>query len=543
MPEFVFWLPLAAAAVAILARPPHTVDGPAHLLGAQVLAHWHSAPIYHHYYRLSAFPTPNLVAGVVLAGLVRLIGLRGAGTTILIACAIGLPLALRHAVTTVRPYAGWTGIVALPFAFNYLYGYGFYNFCLGLSLCLCCVGAMLRAAPEWSGGGVARVGALLVATWFTHLVAFGAAVVFLAAVAACGPSGPRRFRGPLLVLAPGVVLTAGYLAHTSQGGRPHWSGPVGLLFGLLSLHAPLVTYSRVENVVGAGLAVALAVVAVRTRGYVGATARRWESRAAGVAALAMGLLYLVAPENLGIDFGLINERLSLFPVLFGLLWLLTRPLPARATAITVGSALFATLALGAVRVPELRREDRLAVEYLSASRFLRPGSTLVALRFAEFNPDAGRNRHWDPLRHLSSTLAAEEGSVDVGHYEAVFDYFPAAFRPDRDLRHAIDPELTGLERVPPLVDLDAATTVDGRPIDYVLVVGGPRVQAGVDAQALAATHAFLGRRYVRVGVTAPTGQVEVWAALPPTAPPDRRAAAGPGRDPTPIGAGVAGSCR
>ena len=100
------------------------------------------------------------------------------------------------------------------------------------------------------------------------------------------------------------------------------------------------------------VAVALAVVAVRSLGCVGAAVRRWESRAAGVAALAMGLLYLVAPENLGIDFGLINERLSLFPVLFGLLWLLTRPLPARATAITVGSALFATLALGAVRAPD-----------------------------------------------------------------------------------------------------------------------------------------------------------------------------------------------
>jgi hypothetical protein len=177
----------------------------------------------------------------------------------------------------------------------------------------------------------------------------------------------------------------------------------------------------------------------------------------------------------------------------------------------VAACLVAGLALGAVRIPELRRENHLADEYLSAARYLRPGSTLVALRFAEFGPRAGRNRHWDPIRHLSSGLAARTDAVDVGHYEAVFDYFSARFRTDRDLRRAVDPGLAGLEQVPPQVDLDAARRLDGRPIDFVLLIGAARA-TGAAATALATTRAELARDHVLLGRTAPSGLVEVWAA-------------------------------
>jgi len=513
----VFWLPLIATAAALAARPPHTVDGPAHLLGAQVLARWHEHGIYPHFYRLSWFPTPNLAGGLLLAGLVRAVGLRAAETTMLIGCALGLPLALRYAITAVRRDRGWAGIAALPFGLNYLYFYGFYNFCLGLVLCLCCVGAVLRAAPQWRPGRTLRVGLLLLATWFTHLVAFAVAVLFLAAAVLVGPRRRSALRASLVAAAPGLGLTAAYAVHTSHGAGPQWSQPGGLLIGLLTLHTPLVTYSRAENVVAALLAAGLIVLAVRSRRTAGEHAHA--ERTAGWAATAAAMLYLIAPQSLGIEFGLINDRLSLFPVLFALLWLLIRPIPTRAAASAVLAGLVATAALALVRLPELRREDRRADEFLTAVRFLRPASTLVALRFAEFNPDAGRNSHWDPIRHLSNRLAAQTRSVDVGHYEAVFDYFPAQFRPDRDLRRAVDPDLTGLERVPPRINLDA--TLSDRGVDFVLLVAGRYARPGPAAQALATTRARLAMGWVRLGTTAPTGLVEVWARAAP-----RRAAAG-----------------
>ena len=41
----------------------------------------------------------------------------------------------------------------------------------------------------------------------------------------------------------------------------------------------------------------------------------------------------------------------------------------------------------------------------------------------------------------------------MGDYQAVTNYFPVRFRGRTDPRRAIDPDLQGLERVPPRVDL------------------------------------------------------------------------------------------
>ncbi|HZE65016.1 MAG TPA: hypothetical protein VE081_00200 [Sporichthyaceae bacterium] len=498
--EALFWGAVLAAGAAVAIWPPHTVDGPAHLLGAVVLTEHHE-PLYAQLYRLNWFPTPNLGGSLLLAGLVKPVGLRAAETMVQIACVVGLPLALRYAIRALRPEQGWLGLAALPFAFNYLYFYGFYSFCLGLVGCLSAVGLALRAAPAWRPARTAALAATLTATWFLHLVPFALGVLFLGAQVVVGPRRVRTLVAGTAAAVPGIALTLAYAAHTAQGSGPTWNAPPGLLVGLVSLHTPLVTYSHWENVVGVGLALALLTVAICTR-----TSEGRGARPVAVAGGAATLLYLAAPDSLGVDFGLINDRLSLFPILFGLLWLAARPIPPRAAFTLAGASLAALVALVAIRVPTLRHEDRLADEYARAAQFLRPGTTLVALRFAEFGPDAGRNGHWDPLRHLSSRLAAGLHAVDVGHYEAEFDYFPTQFRPGTDPRRMIDPSLLGLPAVPPYVQLGAANP----PVEFVLLIGTENVRTGPAAAALAATRAELAKNYTRRGATRPSGLVEVW---------------------------------
>jgi hypothetical protein len=511
--DAIFWLAVLAAGAGVAIRPPHSVDGPAHLLGAVVLTDHHG--LYDHYYRLNWFPTPNLGGSLVLAGLVKVTTLRAAETIVQVACVVGLPLALRYAIRALRPEHGWLGLTALPFAFNYLYFYGFYSFCLALVGFLFAVGLALRAAPDWRAGRTAGLAAVGVAIWFLHFVPFALALLFLAVQWA---SGPRRCRGLIgagPAIVPGLALTLAYSAHTSQGSGPTWNAPPGLLLGLFSLHTPLVTYSRWENVVGVALAVALVAIALRTR----SSGRAAEVDSAGAAAAGEGgvralawagaaatVLFLAAPDSFGVDFGLINDRLSLFPVLLGLLWLCARPIPRRAAHAIAGASLAALVALAAVRTPALHHENQLADEYARAAQFLRPNSTLVALRFAEFGPHGGRNGHWDPLRHLSSLLAAGLHGIDVGHYEAEFDYFPTQFRPGIDPRRMIDPTLAGLPAVPPRVDLAAARPA----IDYVLLIGTDEVRPGPAADLLAATRAQLEKDYTRRGITGPRGLVEVW---------------------------------
>lgn len=525
--EAVFWGPLLLATVLVAIWPPHTVDGPAHLLGASVLADWDSEPRWRDYYERDLTPTPNLGGNLVLAVLIKLFGLRGGETVLLILCAVGLPLALRAALHVLRPEHGWAAVAALPFGFGYLYFYGFYGFCLGLVLFLCSVAVAIPAIVRPSPWRTVALTAVLTATWFTHLVPFALAIgtvglLALTSSPVAGRAHPEGVKGAArdrswmssrtgaltlaaLPMLPGIVLTVAYMARTEQGDGPEWLNPAGLLVGLVSLHSPLVALRQAENFVAAVLAALLVAVGVGTRRVgSGDPAVRGIAWAAGAAAL----LYLVAPNNLGIDFGLINERLGLFPVLLGLLWLLARPIPPRAVAAVAAGSVLAAGALLGLRAQPMRDIDRLADEYATAENMLSPKSTLLALRLVEFTPDAGRNRHADPVRHLSSRLAARTGGIDVGHYEAVLDYFPARFVNPRFLPGFGPVDLLG--QVPPPAAVIQAEEVETGRYAFVLLIGAPQARSRNAVQAVAEIRDRLQKNYVRVGVTAPTGLVEVW---------------------------------
>lgn len=512
-----FWVPLALAAAWIVTWPPHTVDGPAHLLGATAIAEYRGG-FYGQYYELDWFPTPNVAGTALLAALVKVGSLRFAETVVLLLAALGTPLALRWAIRVVRPESDWLALAALPLCFGYLYFYGFWNYCLGVALALVCAGLALRAAPEWRTRPTVALTGLLTLTWLTHLVPFVAAAIFLGAVVVTGPRALRAWRAPGLALLPGAALSGAYLLRTDAGEGPTWTGPVGRLAGLVSLHTTVTTFSRWEDAIAGAVAVVLVGLGVRA---VRAGAR-WDT--AAVAALATTALMLVTPTRFGIDFGLIDERLAVFPVLFGLLWLAAAPPPPRVALAAATALAVATGTLAAVRVPELRRYDRLADEYARAAEFTEPGTVLLALRFHAYAPDAGRNSGWDPVRHLSSALAARTGSIDVGHYEAVLDYFPARFR-EGNARGGIDRDLRGLGQVPPVVDLvtfnprcqdpppgasrEARAIRTSNVVRYVFVVGALDVRAQ-DRRALADVRARLRCDYELVGTTAPRGLVEVW---------------------------------
>lgn len=529
--DALFWGPVLVAAIWIVVWPPLTVDGPAHLLGARAIAD-HSSALYGSYYEIDWFPTPNLAGTGLLALLVSIGGLRFAGTVMLLLAALGTPLALRYAVRAVRPESSWLAIVGLPLAFGYLYFYGFWNYCLAIALALTCVGLALRAAPEWRTRPTLLMTVLLTLTWLTHLVPFAAAALFLTAVVARGPRQSRAWLGPIVAVVPAAVLSLAYLVHTDSGDGPTWTNPVGRAIGLVSLHTTITTYSRAEDAVAAAIAVVLAVLWVLAGKRVPASGAGGAGRAAGLATVGAALLVLLTPTSFGIDFGLIDERLAIFPVLFGVLWLAARPPEPRVAVAAATALVVATGALAAIRVPKLRDYDDLADEYLSAGRFIDEGSVLVALRMANLGPDAGRNSAWDPTHHLASELAAKRQSIDVGHYEAVLDYFVARFR-EPNLRRGIDAGLTGLERVPAQVNLPAvrsecrtseflvdsgkppefevpsATFLAEHPIRYVLLVGAADVPASAQ-RAVIKARKMLSCDYVRIGATAPHGLVEVW---------------------------------
>jgi len=511
---------LQVAAVLALRHLP-TVDGPAHLAGARVLTNWR-LPIYRHYYAIDLFPSPNLLAGLLLAGLLRVAEPAWADKLLAAGYLVLFPLALRYAVAGVNRSARWLAFLAFPLSCGYLFWYGFANYGYGVAGALFAVGFALRHGPNWTPRSTLGLGALLLLCYATHLVPFALAVLFVTVTgvvsAAVGqragdPDWRRPVLAPALAAAPALGLTAAFALRGGAHSAPTWRPVPELGGGLLSLAMPTVTFVHSEAVVSGLIALVLYVVgvfAVRRRRGVGT---------AGLAgaAIAATTVYLVAPNQLGLEYGLINTRISIFPILFAVLWLAAHPVGVRVQRVGAGVLALAAVALAVLRAPDVLRYDRQVSEYATTARVIAPGSTLVALRVRLDSPLHGpaRVKAFDPLRHGASLIAAQTRGVDVGHYEAQYNYFPTRFRPDADLRRRIDPDLTGLEAAPAAVTLPGDDAVGHDRIDYVLVVnpdaGGPRATSAGAQRDTAAVTAILAGRYRLVYRTAPTGLVEVYA--------------------------------
>lgn len=527
-------LPLLAAVAVellVLALLPRvvTVDGPAHVLGGWVLAH-PGDPLLSRYYEIDLGPVPNLLTTVLLAGLLRVLGADAAEKALVAGYVVLLPLALRYALRGVDPRAGWLAVVAVPFTPHYLFTYGFYNLCLGLGLGLLVVGVALRQRDGWTPRTTALLTGLLALTWSAHLLPLLVAALLVGVLAllrarAAGRSGLAPHLLPVVLAGlPVAVLTGLFvLSDAADRGPAEHDAPGALLLGLLGLSAPLVAYSRHE----AWPAAALALVLL---GLAAAAARRRpggpERQALAVTGLLVTAWYFVSPERYGPQYGFLNDRLSLFPPLLLLLWAACPPPRAAVRRGVVAAVLGAALAVAVLRVPVEARYQRDVAELMSVADDVPRGSRLLKVQLWRDPPGEGRvrNPYRDALRHEVSRLAVVTGGIDVGHYEAVLDYFPARFREDADPRAAVDPAGTGLWSVPPRVDVRTDT------VDVVLVLGRRRAserQLRGGAPVLAAVEAG----YRRVAVSRRTGLVEVWVrdarrAEPTGSAPSGRAAAG-----------------
>lgn len=501
-----------AAALTAWARVV-TVDGPAHLASAAALLH--AGDLSHALYRVDLSPVPNLLTTVLLAALLTFLGPDGAERILVLGYAVGLPLAMRYALRGVDPRAGWLAVAAVPFVGGYLATYGFYNLCLALVGMLVVAGVALRQRSGWSVRSAVAAGLLLLVTWTAHLLPLLVAGILVGVLALCRVAAARReglraaltvhLLPPALAGLPVLVLTAVFSAESADSrGAPVRTSSVGpLLGGLLTLGRPLVAWTTREYVGSVLVALALVALAVLCRPQ---GDRSPERAALALTGLLMTGWYLVSPDRYGPEYGFLNDRLSLFPPLLLVLWSAAPPPSRRLGRAAVVVLLVGATALIVLRLPTDVRYQRDVAELLSVAPDVPRGSTLVALRLwrdAPAGPDA-RNRTRDPLRHEAGRIAVLRDAVDIGHYQAVSPAFSLRFRAGTDPRRAIDPDLQGLLRVPPTVDLAAGPQV-------VLLVGRRRASPDVlDSPGSVRLLGQLQSSYRLVTTSRRSGLVEVW---------------------------------
>jgi len=514
----------------------NTIDGPGHVLGARLLGSLGNTALVHHYYLSSITLSPNDLTEFLLAALMGIVSPTWSEKLVAIGYIIAFPLAVRFAIRSVNQKAGWLALLSLPFTINYLFLFGFYDFCYGLIGAFVAIGLAIRWRGQWSTWRVVSLAVVLLLTFASHVVPWVMAAIVIGVLAladmavgysrrsgadgassgevATDPHGPGLFRTvllpPVLAMVPAAVLTVLFLVSSTTGGlaiqRKSLSTLVG---GLATLTLPTVSYTHLEYVAALLTALVLLIVLVLSIGALRGTRVSALTIGLGASVIVCIVVYFASPDYIGTG-SYLNDRLSLFPPLMLALACASVPITPRVWRAAGVVGLVAALLGAGVRLPTQVRYDRQVTEYLTVERAIPPGKTLVALRFTVFSPPLGDQRYkqTDPLAHEASRVAADNGDVDLRHFEGQLPYFPHRFRPELE---QLAQRYLNDYYVPPHANLAAYNKASGRAVDYVLLVGLNQASAQVrNAPATRALEQVLDRDYVRVMVTRPTGLVELY---------------------------------
>lgn len=520
----------------------NTIDGPGHVLGARLLGGLGDSALVHHYYLNSITIAPNVLTEALLGVLMAVVSPTWSEKLVAIGYIVAFPLAVRFAIRSVNPKAGWLALMSLPFTVNYLFLYGFYDFCYGMIGAFVAIGLAIRWRGAWSSWRVVALAAVLVLTLAAHVVPCVMAAVVIgvlaltdtvlelrgsrdgtASGAADGTANATRTTElhrpgvvrrvlvpPVLAMIPAAVLTGLFLVSGNTGGLAmQRKSLTTLVEGLATLTLPTVSYTHLEIAAALLTVLALVVVLVLSIRALRHTEVSALTIGLGASVLVCILVYFVSPDYIGTG-SFLNDRLSLFPPLVLLLAFASVPTPPRVWRAAGVVGLVAALMGAAFQLPTEVRYDRQVTEYLTVERAIQPGKTLVALRFSVFSPPLGAQRYkqLDPLAHEASRVAADRGDVDLRHFEGQLPYFPHRFRPE--LEQLAQRYLNDYD-VPPHTNLSDYNRDSGRAVDYVLLVGLAQAPAQVrDATATRALEQVLARDYVLVMVTRPTGLVELY---------------------------------
>jgi hypothetical protein len=442
--ELALWLTLALVQLAPVwgLRYFPSQDGASHVENAAILLHLArgDAPVFHDYFMLGQWSSPNWLGHLLLAGLMAIAGPLAAEKMLLTAYLIGLPLAVRAAMRALRPESAPLAVLSVPLLYHCLLHYGFYNFCLSLVLFFVVLAYGLR------GGRTPGLAALLLLLYGCHIISWGLALVALAVLA------PRAIARLALASLPSVAAAVWFVAGRGVGAA---EGPIVTAAqrwkGLWHFSPMVFSYAEGAQWLGAACALALAAAAAV------AMVRSHAVRLALLSAVVLGLYFVAPPAASG--GAVLLERLNLYFFLTLLPWVASAPWGRTGMRCLSGGALIFTLALAGLNWPWYLAADRLLLDFMSAAPVVRSNTTFVPLVYDPRGPGPLRDLYGEPLRHAAGHLAAARSAVNLDNYEAQTDLFPVRFRGDRNPGVFVG----AMEENPPRVRLDSPW------IDAVLV--------------------------------------------------------------------------
>jgi hypothetical protein len=522
---FAFIFVAVAQAVPLLLLPYFpSEDGPSHIGSGEIIARHNG--LLNEYFDLQF--APNGGADFLAAGLILLMSPEWASRILVALSAIGMPLAARFGLASVGrsgPALSW---LMLPLSLGFFLHLGLFGFCIAVGMFFLTVGFWFRS-KHTRPRSVVLLALLLTATFLVHAVPFAAAVVVLGTQSAwSGAVADRRSFSvaagaravfPVLVAAavPLAVLVVYTIGH-SQGSPTRFS-LLHLGFLLATLSEAMIAYRQIELVGGLAITLPLilgGLVALRRAASRGVRDGSWGLL---VAAIVLGVMYLVLPNSYERGVGDLSLRLSFLIWITIALWLSQFDLGRVFRTAVLVLAIAASTFLTAVRVPiYLEFEDQLT-EYVSAASALPPDVTVVPVNLVQDNAEGiglASTVRVRPMIQATGWLMAERHVVDLSHFEAYFDVYAIRFADGLAPFDSMSAGRPWIDQSPPQLDLLAYEQATPGRVDYVVVYGRAfAAGATTDDAQTAVLDRQLASAFELVFTSAPRGLVEVYRRKTP----------------------------
>lgn len=462
---FAFILSLYVATVWVFDYFP-SQDGPAHLSTASTLAHlgdpdW---PVFDKYFTSNWRLSTNQLVAALLIALMTLFEPATAEKIIVSLYVLLLPISMLYAISYDKRPANFAAFLIFPFVFSRLAHMGFYNFSIGLAFFLFIVGYALR---HYDRPGLRHAGillALLIASYFVHVMAAACAVIVIGVLAATRliaamSSNRERLADVIRNSSPALWIGAGTVAGASivmiivilqfaagfgllTVGFGNWATNL-LRFASLSNMMVFGIHDVVFAILFSLLLLTLVVLTLSNE----IRQHRFRGARHLLAVLGMfGLVYLMIPQVM-----FLPDRLSLFLYFLIIVWL-GRLEMRRRFQLALGS-LCVIVAAGALayRVPTYLTLNKKLVEYASTASVFEPGATVYAIADQNAFPKSwiralptalglsssradediptGLFERVKVFMHAHGRLATEAQLVNLSNYQADQRFFPVRLRP------------------------------------------------------------------------------------------------------------------
>lgn len=497
-----------------------TNDGPAHVGGAASLLRLLGGDTAQgQYLTINWFPAPNISPDLILMILVAALGPHNGEKAFLAGYVLLLPIGLWYALSGVSRAGRWLVVFALPLTFTLTLNYGFYNFSVGVIAFVIAAGYFARHREPLGLKTGIMTAILLLLTYSAHVVPYLAAGLLLVTLAfwdGCielrtGVSAFRAFwhRGWRLALAsaPSFALLLMFIARAPLGQDATNHSLPERLGGLLTLFWPLVTWNLSEVLFTIILAITLAGLALAGIRRRLRTAQHLRPDDAYLLFAFVGAAIAVAVPNglnAGSGGGLVQQRMTLFPIYGALFWLGAQALDRNATRLGTVGALAVALGLAAIRLPVTLQLSDLAEDFRSVAPCLARGSTMVQSNLWKPLDRA------DPLIAETGRISGETNGVDLGNINAEIPLFLYGFLPSRDPYRELRSQRVSIDHIPPAIDPLGYEQRTGGRVDYVLVYGREKASPDLlNSPGWSNLSVQLASGY-RLVATSPKGLLEVW---------------------------------